>query len=309
MARPPHARERVLDAFEALLISDGERAATLDAVARAAGVSKGGLLYHFASKDELSAAMIVRLHRLAEDDVARIRSAPEGAVEYYLRTSVMMDDALDRAIIAVSRMAQGGNDAAILALHRMRDESAAAIRPHVRDQAALDLVMLLSDGLFFNNTLDADGSDGVVPAGAALDALITLVRGAVEPDLGVVERGRRSRPPTGSLSEDGEADRPTGSLSEDGEADRDETRRSSGDRVSSRSSLALRPRSTTSGRGAQTSVSSIWRNRSASIATRTSSRSTSGIGESSVSTLSAWPPAVSRAICMPAMLIPASPKR
>ncbi|MBS1672357.1 MAG: TetR/AcrR family transcriptional regulator [Actinobacteria bacterium] len=175
MARPPHARERVLDAFEKLLLSDGERAATLDAVARAAGVSKGGLLYHFASKDELAGAMIERLTRLVADDVAQMNSAAEGAVEYYLRTSVMMGDALDRAIIAVSRMAQGGSDAAIAALHRMREDSAAAIRPHVRDQAALDLVMLLSDGLFFNNTLDADGSEAVVPSGAGLDALVALV--------------------------------------------------------------------------------------------------------------------------------------
>jgi len=178
MARPPHARERVLDAYEALLITDGERAATLDAVARAAGVSKGGLLYHFASKDDLAAAMIARLDRLATEDIERIRTAPEGAVEYYLRTSVMMDDALDRAIVAASRLAQGGSTAATEALHGMREESAEAIRPHVRDQAALDLVMLLSDGLFFNNALDshgpADGAD-VVPAGAALDALVALV--------------------------------------------------------------------------------------------------------------------------------------
>jgi hypothetical protein len=57
----------------------------------------------------------------------------------------------------------------------MREESADAIRPHVRDQAALDLVMLLSDGLFFNNAVDADGSDDVVPSGAELDALVALV--------------------------------------------------------------------------------------------------------------------------------------
>lgn len=184
MARPPHARERVLDAFEALLLSDGERAATLDAVARAAEVSKGGLLYHFGSKDELAAAMIARLARLADEDVAQIRAAPEGPVEYYLRTSVMMNDALDRAIIAVSRLAQGGSSTAIEALHRMREESAEAIRPHVSDQAALDLVMLLSDGLFFNNTLEShgpvDGTDGVVPVGADLDALIALVLRLVE---------------------------------------------------------------------------------------------------------------------------------
>lgn len=184
MARPPHARERVLDAYEALLISDGERAATLDAVARAAGVSKGGLLYHFASKDELAAAMIARLDRLGTEDVEAIRSAAEGPVEYYLRTSVMMDDALDRAIVAASRLAQGGSTVATEALHRMREESAAAIRPHVRDQAALDLVMLLSDGLFFNNALDSHGpaevADAVVPAGADLDALVALVLRSVE---------------------------------------------------------------------------------------------------------------------------------
>ncbi|WP_337479241.1 TetR family transcriptional regulator [Microbacterium yannicii] len=50
MSRPPLAREKVLDAFERILIDEGERAATMDAAARAAGVSKGGLLYHFASR-------------------------------------------------------------------------------------------------------------------------------------------------------------------------------------------------------------------------------------------------------------------
>ena len=184
MARPPHARERVIDAYEALLISDGERSATLDAVARAAAVSKGGLLYHFASKDDLAAAMISRLDMLATEDIERIRSAPEGPVEYYLRTSVMMDDALDRAIVAASCLAQSGSRAATEAMHRMREESAEAIRPDVRDQAALDLVMLLSDGLFFNNALDSHGpapdTGDVVPAGADLDALVALVLRSVE---------------------------------------------------------------------------------------------------------------------------------
>lgn len=180
MARPPHARERVIDAYEALLISDGERAATLDAVARAAGVSKGGLLYHFASKDELAAAMIARLARLVHEDLDTMREADSGPVAYYLRTSVMIDDALDRAIIAVSRLAQGGSQPAAEALRRMRELSAEEIRPHVRDQAALDLVMLLSDGLFFNNAVDTDGSDGVVPVGAELDALVALVLRSVQ---------------------------------------------------------------------------------------------------------------------------------
>ena len=34
MSRPPHAREKVLDAFESLLIAEGERAATMDAITK-----------------------------------------------------------------------------------------------------------------------------------------------------------------------------------------------------------------------------------------------------------------------------------
>src|SRR5699024_915071 len=54
MARnPTETKEKLLDAFDALLDERGTAGATLDAVAAKAGVSKGGLLYHFGSKAEL----------------------------------------------------------------------------------------------------------------------------------------------------------------------------------------------------------------------------------------------------------------
>jgi AcrR family transcriptional regulator len=175
MSRPPRARESVLDAFETILIDEGERGATMDATSRAAGVSKGGLLYHFASKDALEAGLIERLDALVDEDIAAIISAPEGAVVYFLRSSVMQNDPLDRAIIATSRLAQGGNAAASAALREIRERWEAAIRPHIRDQAALDLVMLVSDGLYFNNALDGGAIPGPVPRGEDLEALIALV--------------------------------------------------------------------------------------------------------------------------------------
>ena len=180
MSRPPRARESVLDAFEAILVSDGERAATMDATARAAGVSKGGLLYHFASKDALEGGLIQRLAALIDEDVAAIVSAPDGPVRYFLRSSVMADDPLDRAIVAVSRLAQGGSDAASRALHEMRQRWVDALSPHVRDATALDLVLLVSDGLYFNNALGGDAA-APVPTGRALDALIDLVEQASRP--------------------------------------------------------------------------------------------------------------------------------
>jgi AcrR family transcriptional regulator len=180
MSRPPRARESVLDAFEAILIDEGERAATMDATARAAGVSKGGLLYHFASKDALEAGLVDRLIALAEDDVESMIHAPEGPVDAFLRTSISTGGPLDRAIIAVARLAQNGNAAASTALRRIRELWEGAVRPHARDETALQLIMLVSDGLYFNHALGETTVPGPMPEGAQLDALIALVKTSTE---------------------------------------------------------------------------------------------------------------------------------
>jgi len=54
---PPQA---LLDAAEAVAIRDGVGKLTFDAVAAEAGMSKGGVLHHFASKDQLVEAMVRR---------------------------------------------------------------------------------------------------------------------------------------------------------------------------------------------------------------------------------------------------------
>ena len=173
----------MLDAFEAILIDEGERSATMDATSRAAGVSKGGLLYHFSSKDALESGVIERLDALVTADIEAMMDADEGPIAYFLRTSVMENDPLDRAILATSRLAQGGNASAsaallwswaVLPIHR-RERWGDALRPHTKDAASLDLVMLVSDGLYFNNALEGGNIPGPVPRGAEMDALIALV--------------------------------------------------------------------------------------------------------------------------------------
>lgn len=178
MSRPPLARDKVLDAFERILVEEGERAATMDATAKAAGVSKGGLLYHFGTKEALEAAAVERLLTLVEADVAAMAAAPEGPIAYFLRSSAMENDPLDRAILAVSRLAQGGSPAAGEALRGIRERWALALRDHTRDETALDLVMLVSDGLYFNNALSGGAIPGPVPRGPAMDALVALVERA-----------------------------------------------------------------------------------------------------------------------------------
>jgi AcrR family transcriptional regulator len=57
----PDARTRLLDAAEAIVAESGVPALTLEAAARRAGVSKGGLLYHFPGKEKLLRALMARL--------------------------------------------------------------------------------------------------------------------------------------------------------------------------------------------------------------------------------------------------------
>jgi AcrR family transcriptional regulator len=53
-------RAKLLDAASTVIRRDGPQALTLDAVAAEAGVSKGGLLYHFRSKRELLDGLVDR---------------------------------------------------------------------------------------------------------------------------------------------------------------------------------------------------------------------------------------------------------
>ena len=56
----PTSADRLLDAAERLVVARGASHLTLDAVAQEAGVSKGGLLYHFPSKAALLEGMVRR---------------------------------------------------------------------------------------------------------------------------------------------------------------------------------------------------------------------------------------------------------
>ena len=77
-------RAKLLDAASAVIRRDGPQALTLDAVAATAGVSKGGLLYHFKSKRELLDALV---SRWLDDFQADIDAAPGNFAARYVRGS------------------------------------------------------------------------------------------------------------------------------------------------------------------------------------------------------------------------------
>lgn len=75
-AHRPSAREAMLDAAEAHLGADGTL--SLDSAARAAGVTKPGLMYHFATKEQLLTAILDRLITRYEHEMTDAVSALTG---------------------------------------------------------------------------------------------------------------------------------------------------------------------------------------------------------------------------------------
>jgi len=167
------ARDRILDAYADLLITEGERQATLEAVAARAEVSKGGLLYHFPSKDQLAIGLCDRLAALAAVDADRMRTADEGPARYYVRSSQYADTPLDRALVAVSRLRQSGDERARAAIESASETWLAILHDALGDLDVARAVKLMGDGLYYNALNKALG--GHPPAPGVDQGLLDVV--------------------------------------------------------------------------------------------------------------------------------------
>lgn len=87
-ARSSPKRAAILDAASRVVRRDGADALTLDAVAREAGVSKGGLLYHFPTKDALVAGIVANYVDAFDAEVARRAAAAPDRPGRWLRAYV-----------------------------------------------------------------------------------------------------------------------------------------------------------------------------------------------------------------------------
>ena len=142
-------KEKLLDAFDTLLDEHGTSGATLDAVAAKAGVSKGGLLYHFGSKAELIRGSLDRLHLLVEEDVESMKAAGDRLHMYYLETSAEVGTPLDRSLIAAGCLAAEYEEAKS-ALRQTRETWFDVLSDHLGDPDLAQTIQLIGDGMYFN---------------------------------------------------------------------------------------------------------------------------------------------------------------
>lgn len=105
MARPS-ARPKILAAAQELIAERGFSALTLDAVAQKVGMTKRGLLYHFATKHDLvtaihadlAATLEARMQEVLGKDLAEATSRERSVA--YVRVTTRADNRADLALLA-----------------------------------------------------------------------------------------------------------------------------------------------------------------------------------------------------------------
>lgn len=145
----PNARERILAAAAELAREEGPANLALDAVAQRAGVSKGGLLYHFPSKDGLLQALVAAHLQAFESELeaeeARCGAEPPSFPRAYLKASLKANgEKLPSAGVAAAMVQNPQTTEQLRAFRRrMLDR----LRAGARSQRQALLLFLVLDGL------------------------------------------------------------------------------------------------------------------------------------------------------------------
>lgn len=148
-------KQQLLDAAEQVVFTKGASKLTLNAVAKEAGVSKGGLLYHFPSKDELIQAMIQQLIENFENARSQQADHIDGSPDWlqaYINTT--FDPELSQVHASAGILAAIANNLNLLEPLRQQYQ---VWQQHIEtsgiDPTRALLLQLAADGLWFAELL------------------------------------------------------------------------------------------------------------------------------------------------------------
>ena len=168
VSKRPNSRETILNAAEEIVVEAGAAHLTLDAVAERAGVSKGGLLYNYATKEALLQAMVARhiehMAHVEQEIFDTLPASPGRALKACLLTALESKSCPCDRRLSASMIAAGANDPKLLEpireLHRHRlarlNEAAGPSDPAFERAA---LIFLATDGLRLTEMLQVSPFD------------------------------------------------------------------------------------------------------------------------------------------------------
>lgn len=158
----PPAIERLLDAAERLVVARGAAHLTLDAVAQEAGVSKGGLLYHFPTKAALLTGMVrrhiqdleMRASRYAADRSPGV-AEPSAASSVAGRIQALIEKSVEKREMGAAMLAAAAGDPSLL--NPCRESYRKTVDAMVRCPQPFERIAMLHlavDGLLMSDLLN-----------------------------------------------------------------------------------------------------------------------------------------------------------
>jgi AcrR family transcriptional regulator len=148
-----NAKERIINAAEQVVIEAGARHLTLESVAAKAGISRGGLLYHFPEKEALLRAMLERRRKhIAESRMKRRSEIPASqaheAAVYVL--SLLDEGSGANKDVSAAIIASGAHNPELLA--PAREDHRQTISDFTKDGLSFEraaIILLATVGLRF----------------------------------------------------------------------------------------------------------------------------------------------------------------
>ena len=154
MARTPKARAKILEAAERVVRERGAAALTFEEVVAASGVTRGGITYHFPTKDDLLRALVERDRDQWERNLSEHRAAcpcPDSAdLVAYIRSSSGHDD--DHRRFVSGMLGAVAHDPSLLASCRELYRSQVAAARWTDAELRRLMLRLSADGLFWMET-------------------------------------------------------------------------------------------------------------------------------------------------------------
>lgn len=157
--RSARTRAAILDAAERLVEREGAARLTLEGIADEAGISKGGLLYHYGSKDQLISAMLDRRfgqfdQRLRELEAAALAAGDGGPgvlVRAWLRATA--DEEGAEAAAGLLAAVASNRDLLVPFQERYRRWQAELVARSGLSPAGVTLLRLVADGLWMSELM------------------------------------------------------------------------------------------------------------------------------------------------------------
>lgn len=177
MNEKTNTRNRMLDAAASIVAESGAGNLTIDAVARSAGFSKGGVLYHFPSKKDLLQGMLQRLMEEFQNRPAALAADGQPSLLHTHVASVLDRSAGEQAA-SLAVLANAAEDPSLLtpAREMLADRVNQIVRDATDPTLAL-IVFLASEGIRFLEVVNLLSLDAKT-ADAVADRLFQLAEAA-----------------------------------------------------------------------------------------------------------------------------------